>query len=157
MENRDLIQLSLGASHQIVKQTLSEISDEEARRMPNTTLSPIIWQVGHLAAANWNFIQRVGGTSAVTLPEHYLALFKPGTGGAADYPPLSEVVKTFDDTHEALMRVVAEANLDAANEGPRGSWNNVAGAFAFSNVHRWYHIGKITSLRALLGKPRLFG
>ena len=29
--------------------------------------------------------------------------------------------------------------------------------FAFSNNHRWYHIGKITTLRALLGKPRLFG
>ena len=157
MENRDLIQHSLGASHQIVKQTLSEISDEEARRMPNATLAPIIWQVGHLATANCNFMQRVGATSATTLPEHYLALFKSGTGGAADYPPLSEVVKAFDDTHEALMRVAAEADLDASNEGPRGLWNNVAGAFAFSNVHRWYHIGKITSLRALLGKPRLFG
>jgi len=157
VENRDLILHSLGASHQVVKQMLSEISDEEARRMPNTTLSPIIWQVGHLAVANTNFIQRVGVTSATTLPERYPALFKTGTGGAADYPPLGEVVRAFEDTHEALMRVAAEANLDAPNDGPRGFWNNVAGAFAFADVHRWYHIGKITSLRALLGKPRLFG
>ena len=157
MENRDLIQHSLGGSHQVVKLMLSEISEEEARRIVNTTLSPIIWQVGHLAFANSNFIKRVGVTSATTLPERYPVLFKTGTGGAADYPPLIEVVQAFDDTHEALMRVVAEANLDAPNEGPRGFWNNVAGAFAFSNAHRWYHIGKMTSLRALLGKPRLFG
>ena len=157
MDNRTLIQRSLGASHQIVKQTLSEVSDEDARRIPVTTLSPIVWQVGHLAVSNMNFIQRAGVTSTTTLPEPYTTLFKTGTGGAADYPPLDEVVKAFDDTHEALMRVAAEVNLEAPNEGPRGLWNNVAGAFAFSNSHRWYHIGKIASLRALLGKPRLFG
>ena len=157
MDTRTLIQQSLGASHQIVKQTLGEVSDEDARRIAGTMLSPIVWQVGHLAVSNTNFIQRAGVTSTTTLPERYPALFKTGTGGAADYPPLGEVVKAFDDTHEALMRVAAEIDLEAPTEGPRGLWSNVAGAFAFSNAHRWYHIGKIASLRALLGKPRLFG
>ena len=157
MDTRSLIQNSLGASHQIVKQTLSEVSDEEARRMPDATLSPIVWQLGHLAVSNMNFIQRAGATSATALPERYPGLFKTGTGGTADYPSLTEVVKAFDDSHDALMRVAAEVNLEAPNEGPRGLWSDVAGAFAFSNVHRWYHIGKVASLRALLGKPRLFG
>jgi hypothetical protein len=29
--------------------------------------------------------------------------------------------------------------------------------FVVAGGHRWYHIGKITSLRALLGKPRILG
>ena len=157
MDSRALLQNQLSTSHQIVKQCVTDIADGETGRQPAGSLSPVIWQVGHLAVSNVNFITRAGATSGPELPERYIALFKTGTGGAAAYPPFAEVMKAFDDTHEALMRVVAEANLDTPAEGPRGIWKNVGEAFAFSNAHRWYHIGKINSLRALLGKPRLFG
>jgi DinB family protein len=157
MDNRTLLQQQLGVSHQIIKQCLSDVSDDDARRMPNPTLSPIIWQVGHLAVINARFIQGAGAAPPPTLPANYPDLFKTGTGGKAAYPPVDGVVRAFDDTHEALMRVVAEAKLDTPSEGPRGLWKNTAEMFGFSNTHRWYHIGKITTLRALLGKPRLFG
>ena len=55
------------------------------------------------------------------------------------------------------MRTVSEARLETPAEGPRGLWKNYSEMFSFANTHRWYHIGKITSLRALLAKPRLFG
>lgn len=157
MDTRALIQQQLTTSHQILKYCVSDISDEDARRMPDATLSPVIWQVGPLAAANAHIMQRAGIAPAPSLPATYPDLFKPGTGGKADYPPLDAVTRVFDATHEALMRVVAEADLDTPNEGPRGLWKNVAEMFGFSNTHRWYHIGKVSSLRALLGKPRLFG
>jgi hypothetical protein len=157
MDDRALLQQQLAASHQIVKQCLGDISEDEARRMPNPTLSPIIWQVGHLAVSNANFIQRAGAAPATSVPANYPDLFKTGTGGKAEYPPLAAVMGVFDSTHGALMRAVAEAKLDSPNEGPRGLWKNQAEMYGFSNTHRWYHIGKINSLRALLGKPRLFG
>ncbi len=157
MDNRTLLQQQLGVSHQIVKHCLSDISDDDSRRMPNATLSPVIWQLGHLALTHVNFIRRANVTPTISLPENYPDLFKTGTGGKADYPPLDAVARAFDDTHEALMRVVAEVKLDTPNEGPRGVWNDLAEMFGFSNTHRWYHIGKINTLRALLGKPRLFG
>jgi DinB superfamily len=157
VDDRALLQHQLTANHQIVKHCLSDISDDEARRMPNATLSPVIWQVGHLAVVNASFTQRAGTTPTASLPANYPDLFKTGTGGEADYPSLEAVARAFDATHEAVMRVVAEVNLDAPNEGPRGLWKNVAEMIGFSNTHRWYHIGKIMSLRALLGKPRLFG
>lgn len=157
MDARALLQRQLAASHQIVKHCLSDISDDEARRMPNATLSPVIWQVGHLAVVNASFTQRGGAAPTALLPANYPDLFKTGTGGKGDYPSLETVAGAFDATHEAVMRVVAEVNLDAPNEGPRGLWKNVAEMIGFSNTHRWYHIGKIMSLRALLGKPRLFG
>ena len=88
------------------------------------------------------------------------SLFKTGSGGAADYPPLSEVVRAFDETQEALAHAAAEATLETPIEVPAGRprvFTNIAEMFSFADAHRWYHIGKITSLRALLGKPRLFG
>lgn len=156
MDDRALLQQQLAVSHQIVKHCLSDLSDDDLRQMPQA-LSPVIWQVGHLAVTNMSFIQRAGATPATSLPGNYPDLFKTGTGGKADYPQMEGVVRAFDDTHEALMRVIAEAKLDSPNEGPRGLWKNQAEMFGFSNTHRWYHIGKITSLRALLSKPRLFG
>ena len=125
--------------------------------MPNPSLSPIIWQVGHLANSNAGFMKRAGMTSAVALPDGFGDLFKGGSGGQAAYPPLETVVRVLDDTHGALLGALGGVDLDAANEGPRGLWKNVGGLLGFMNAHRWYHIGKITSLRALLGKPRLFG
>jgi len=157
MDDRALIHQQLGASRGILQHSVGDISDDEARRISIPTLSPIIWQVGHLAVTNVGFIKRAGIESIPSLPAAYRGLFESGTGGAADYPPLEAVMRVFDDTHEALLGAVAAADLDAANEGPRGVWNNVSELFAFSVTHRWYHIGKINSLRALLGKPRLFG
>jgi uncharacterized damage-inducible protein DinB len=160
MDDRALIQHQLVTSHQIVKNCLGDITEAEASKLPEAILAPVIWQVGHLAIANKNFIERAGGTSTTALPERYAALFKTGTGGTADYPPLSEVVNAFDETHEALARAVAEAKLETPIEVPPGRprvFNNLGEMFSFADAHRWYHIGKITSLRALLGKPRLFG
>ena len=155
MDARALLQEQLAGSQQVLTYSLGEISDQDARRMPNPTLSPIIWQIGHLANTNVSFLKRAGVTASV--PANYPELFKGGSGGAAAYPPLEEVVRVSDDTHGALMAALAEADLSAANEGPRGMWNNLGGMYAFVNAHRWYHVGKITTLRALLEKPRLFG
>lgn len=160
MDDRALIQHQLATSHQIVKTSLGDITEAEASKLPETILAPVIWQVGHLAFSNKAFIERAGATPAAVLPERYAALFKTGTGGAADYPPLGEVVKAFDETHDALVRTVAEAKLETPIEVPPGRprvFTNLGEMFSFADAHRWYHIGKITSLRALLGKPRLFG
>ena len=151
-----LIREQLVVTQQFLKRCLSDISDDESRRMPDATLSPIIWQVGHLAAINSYLVRRVGGAAAAE-PARYRELFKTGTGGSAAYPPLDAIVAACDSTHEALVRALAEANLDAPNESSAGFWKDVGGLFSFANSHRWYHIGKITSLRALLGKGRLFG
>ena len=160
MDKRTLIQHQLATSLQILKASVGDIGGAEAIALPEAKLAPIVWQVGHLAVSNASFIQRAGAAPSPELPERYSALFKTGTGGAADYPALSEVVKSFEETHEALVRAVTEANLDTPIEVPAGRprvFTNVGEMFSFADAHRWYHIGKITSLRALLGKPRLFG
>lgn len=155
MDDRALIQQQLALSHRLLKHTLSDISDEDARRIPLPAVSPIVWQAGHLAFVNNNFAGRSAGRGGV--PEKYAALFATGTGGPADYPRLDAVLAVLDESQQALLGAVAEADLMIAREGPFGAWKNVAEMFAFSNSHYWYHIGKITTLRALLGKPRLFG
>ena len=156
MYSRALLTDKLRASHQALKACLADLSGDESQRIPSAAQAPpIIWHVGHVAVMN-AYIARMAGTAeSPVLPTEYAELFKMETGGAADYPPLAAVTRALDKTHEAVERAVAEANLDAPFEGPGERWTTLEGMFVFAHNERWYHIGAITSIRALLGKPSL--
>jgi hypothetical protein len=125
------------------------ITAEEARRIV-MGLAPIVWQVGHLAVVDATYAQRGGGTYAA--PAHYGDLFKPGTGGSAEYPPLEEVWAVFSDAHRALLKIVDEADLAKPLEHPAGAYTSIGGMLVYACYHRGYHVGKVGTLRALLGK-----
>lgn len=55
-----------------------------------------------------------------------------------------------------LRQLALEGDLTQRIEGVR-SYRSVGEALLFLTYHRGYHIGKITTLRALLGKQRVFG
>jgi uncharacterized damage-inducible protein DinB len=152
VEPKDLLRYALEATRDRVIRCLEDLSEEEARRVVQG-LSPVVWQVGHLAQADGVLLRRAGAPAPV--PEAYAALFGPGTGGQADYPPLSQVRTVFETTHEALLRLLDGAALERPVDAPH--YRSVGEMLAFSAYHRGYHIGKMATLRALLGKPRLFG
>jgi DinB superfamily len=157
MDDRALIQYQLALTHRYVGRCVGDLSDADAVRRPGGLLAPAVWHVGHLALADLKFLEVAGVAPAIAVPDGYAALFRPGAGGEAEYPVLAEVTETFSGTHDALARAVAEADLDRALDNSPGTFATAAEMFSFTAAHRWYHIGKITSLRAFLGKPRLFG
>jgi hypothetical protein len=81
--------------------------------------------------------------------------FKAGTGGPADYPSLGQVWEAFDRGHSTLVEAARSADMTRPVEGPM--YANVGEMLIYASVHRGYHIGKMTTLRALLNKPILFG
>lgn len=143
----------LTATHTRIHRCLADLTDEEARRSPMAGLAPIIWQVGHLAWADSNMAHRVDGSS--TAPDAYTDLFKTGTGGEAAYPPLAEVKEVLDRAQQSLEAAARAA--DPATPLEARNYSNVGEMLVFVSYHRGYHIGKMTTLRALLKKPRLFG
>ena len=148
-----MVRLQLQRSHERVQRCLADLSEEDAQRCPLPRLSPIVWQVGHLALYDGRAVQKAG--TVWTGPEAYERLFLAGTGGPAGYPPIWQVRETFDRTHSAILRIAEEADLARPVEGQM--YTNVGGMLIFACVHRGYHIGKMTTLRALLDKPVLFG
>ncbi len=153
MDINAMISQQLDLSHERVKRCVADLTDEEARRVLAGMLTPVIWQLGHLAVVDAGVVQRGGGS--YTVPPRYVDLFKQGTGGQADYPPLEEVSATFDGAQWALLTVAREADYTKPVEAR--AYTNVGEMLIFVNQHRGYHIGKMTTLRALLTKPRLFG
>lgn len=147
---------SINTTHDRVQLCTADLTDEEAARVV-AGLTPMIWQLGHitLIEAGWTKLAGV----PVELPQSYKAFFSIGTGGAAAYPPLAEMREAFEATHQALLKAAATADYAAPIPGAseRLSYSNVGELMVSACVHRGYHIGKMTTLRALLGKPRLFG
>lgn len=149
---RELIVYGLESSFTRVLRCVEDITDDEARAMPHG-LSPILWQLGHLVASDAGYLRRAGGR--VEPPAGYAGLFATGTGGAADYPPLGEVRAVFEAVQRGLLEAARTADLALPVEGR--SYRTVGEVLTFTPYHRGYHIGKMTTLRALLGKIRLFG
>jgi len=151
MITRGMVTQQLDLYHARLQRALEGITEEEGRRVLAGCLAPIVWQVGHLAVADALWVQRGGGSYAVQ--PRYSDLFKPGTGGEAQYPALGEVWSAFTGAHRALRAVAEEADLDRPLEHPAGAYTSVGGMLIYACYHRGYHAGKMGTLRALLGKP----
>lgn len=156
MDARGYVTHLLNLSHSRVREAIDGVSDTEARRVLAGKLTPIVWQVGHLALVDSTYVGRSGGESPV--PARYTELFKQGSGGEQNYPSLSEVWNVFDTTHRAL----ADRAAGAAYETPvppsvtaPPAYKTVGEMLLYASYHRGYHIGKIMSLRGLLGKAVL--
>ena len=151
MDVRALVKQALAGGMGLMERALADLSEEEAAQRPHG-LAPIVWQVGHLAASEARLIKNLSGVD-VSLPANYGELFARGSSGEGPFPPLSEVRAAFARGQEELLKI-AEGDLSRAVDGGP-LYSNVAGALFFADRHRWYHLGKIMTLRGLLGKPRL--
>ncbi len=141
----------LGRSHARLGRALEGITEEQACRRPTAQLAPIVWQVGHLAFVEAIFARR--GGSSCDLPTRYSDLFKPGTGDHAEYPPLAEAWAAFSEVHRAMLKLATETDPAKPVAFPTNAFSSCGGMLIFACQHRNYHIGKIATLRALLGKP----
>jgi hypothetical protein len=156
MDVRTAIQFQLQRTHERVQQCLADLSADEARRSPLLRLSPVVWQVGHVTFYDALYVDRAGvGPAVPAIPNEYEQLFKAGTGGQAEYPPIDQVWKVFDRTNAALHAIAERGDLAQPVEGQL--YKDVGSMLLFACVHRNYHIGKMATLRALLDKPVLFG
>ncbi len=150
---KDFMLHQLGFSHGILLKLVGDLSEEEAQRSPTGTLSPIVWQIGHSAAIDAFFASLAGRSCAV--PAGFAELFGRRTGGVRPYPPLSDVRPVLETVNQALATVVESMDLTEKVVGGPEIFRNRGDVVAFVGVHRGYHMGKIATLRALLGKPRL--
>jgi len=153
MDAASMVRRGLESTYDRLQRCVADLTDEEAGQMLAGQLTGATWQLGHTVLVDAAVIKRAGGTSAV--PDAYGDLFKMGSGGQALYPPLADVRKALDGTQAALLHLAATADYGTPVEGQ--NYLNVGEMLVFNCVHRGYHIGKLTTLRALLRKQRLFG
>ncbi|MDQ7849053.1 MAG: DinB family protein [Armatimonadota bacterium] len=150
---RKLVAEMLEGTLQRVHRGLTDISEEDARARPQG-LAPIVWQVGHIALVDARALVRSG--VPVEIPPAFEPLFTAGSGEEADYPLLASVLPVLEGVNDRLRQLALEGDLARKVEGTH-SYATAGEALLFLLYHRGYHIGKIATLRALLGKGRVFG
>ena len=153
MDAKGYVTKMLDLSHGRVREAIDGVSDAEARRVRAGNFTPIFGHVGHRSRVDGVYVRRAGVESPV--PARYTELFKQGSGGEQDYPPLSDVRTVFDETHKALMDRAAGANYEGPIDAPGSAYKTVGEMLLYASFHRGYHTGKIMSLRGLLGKNPL--
>ncbi|NLG69025.1 MAG: DinB family protein [Firmicutes bacterium] len=132
---------------------LDDMSDDELRARPHG-LAPALWQVGQVALSDARLARRAG--AAVDLPEAWSTLFSRGTSGEGDLPSRAEVIRLFREVNDRVLDLCA-GDLARTVETAAGRTDTLGNRLAFHVFHRGYHYGKLMTLRALLGKPRLLG
>jgi len=149
---RDVLLNDVARTNSIFLRTLGDLTEDEMQRSMAGGLSPVIWQVGHVAVSDAFFARLCG--SDVTVPEGLDVLFGRGTGGAKPYPSFAEIKPVYERVQSALEAIVQSAEMGRAVESK--NFKTVADALGFNCFHRGYHIGKICTLRALMGRQPLF-
>ncbi len=150
----ETLRYGLTATHERIGKVLDDLTDDDARRQPAPGLAPIIWQAGHIALYDVLFARRVDEQSVA--PAGFEEVFTAGTGGEpASYPSLSSVRAAVDAAQRALVAIAAAHSASTPIDSPR--YQTVGELLTFAVYHRGYHVGKITTLRAMLKKARMFG
>jgi hypothetical protein len=149
---RDIFLMEINRTNRILLRTLEDLSADELQRSPVSGLSPVIWQVGHVAATDAYFARMCGAD--VTLLEEFTGLFGRNSGGAKPYPGLADVKPVYEMGQQTLEALSQSAEMGRAIESK--NFKTVADALSFNCFHRGYHIGKICTLRALMGRQPLF-
>lgn len=151
MNWNQVVRQQLMSGFALIEKSLADLSPEEAVQRPHG-LTPIVWQVGHLALTDARITKQLSGGDLL-VPEDYEKLFARGTSGEGSFPPLSSVLEAFRRVQEKLLQLAEEDLARPAEGGP--FYSTVGEALLFLDKHRWYHIGKIMTLRGLLNKPQL--
>jgi uncharacterized damage-inducible protein DinB len=149
MDARAYVRFALTLTHDRLHEAIQDVSEADARRVLAGRLSPIVWQIGHVAFVDGRNVGRAGGESPA--PAHYANLFNQGTGGEQDYPTLKEAWTVFDAAHRALVDRAAGTDYQAPIDSP--NYKTVGDMLVHTVYHRGYHLGKIMTLRSFLGKP----
>lgn len=150
------------------KHTLAQVEDLTPAEMmfqPRPGLNHATWLLGHIIFSENNLILRWCAGESL-MPEEYSKLFAIRTKPRSDpslYPAKETLLSTLAQVHARALEVVkglSPAELDERPQGyeemPQGAqahfWSKAACIYGHA-VHEAGHVGQITLLRRLLGKP----
>lgn len=146
----DIIKVQLTNSAGRLLESIDDVSDQEAVARPEG-LVPIAWHVGHLTLYDRVLLNRAG--LGVPIPDGYEDRFRKGSRGEGPFPSLVELRATFLESQHLLLELSGQTDLHSQPVTDSRGYANIAEGLAWMHYHRGYHVGKIMTLRSLLGKP----
>ncbi len=144
-------------------QFLDDLNEADWFWTPPGFVTHIGWQVAHIAASQYGLcLFRLRGRTAedeTLIPQTFWDSFKIGSkpvAGAENNPPVGTILGVFDAMQEQVLSELADKTdeeVDMPLEKPHPAFTSVLGAIEYSPLHELIHVGQITLLRRLMGKP----
>jgi len=149
-------------ARQYTQQLIADIDDEDWFRIPDSGVSHVAWQVGHLAMAQYMLtLFRLRGKRAedeAMISKTFIRTFLKGTTPVSDadkYPAAKEIREVFHRVHETVIKELAvfpPEDLDEKVVEPYVGYETRLGSLLFCAAHEMLHAGQIGALRRQLGK-----
>jgi hypothetical protein len=144
-------------------QFLDDLTDAEWFWTPPGFVTHIAWQVAHIAASQYGLcLFRMRGRTdedEQLIPQNFWDNFKIGSipvAGAENNPSVATVRAVFDGVQAQVLAELADKTdeqLDVPLEKPHPAFTTVLGGIEYSPMHELIHVGQITLLRRMMGKP----
>jgi hypothetical protein len=147
-----------------LKLTLADFTDEEMLVRPVPAANHALWQIGHLAVTERQFLAEAAGESAAPpIPTGWADCFSADTVRNDDpttLPTKQEVLGFFETVRGATaawVRSLSPADLQRPTSGPMASFAPTVGHLCvLFSVHTAMHLGQFQVIRRKLNKPVLF-
>lgn len=150
-------------ARQYTTQFLDDLNDEDWWWTPPGFTTHIAWQVAHVAASQYALcLFRLRGrteSDESLIPQAFWDNFKIGStpvAGAENNPSIATIRAVFDNVQAQVLTELAARTDDEVNvplPQPHPAFSTVLGAIEYSPMHELVHVGQITLLRRLMGKP----
>ena len=148
-------------AHHYTLRLLDGLAEGDWFRQPTDGVSHIAWQLGHLAMAEYALTMiRIRGKEPDDerfISGAFFKTFKKGTTpvpDAASYPPVAEIVATYDAVHRQAMDELAnysDDELDVKLPEPHAVFDTKLGSIFFCASHEMLHAGQIGLIRRSIG------
>jgi hypothetical protein len=144
-------------------QFLDDLSEAEWFWTPPGFVTHVGWQVAHIAASQYGLcLFRLRGRTVedeALIPQTFWDNFKIGStpvAGTENNPSVATIKGVFDNMQAQVLRELAERTdeqVDVPLEKPHPAFSTMLGGIEYSPMHELIHVGQITLLRRLMGKP----
>ena len=161
-EKIDIAVRQIEFARQYTQGMIEEVRDDEWFRQVGECPTHLAWQVGHLAMAQYGLTMlRIRGKEPEDeeiVSKSFLRAFKKGSQpvfDASQYPPIGEILSTFNRVHKQSLEELSKYNDDDLTEKlpmPHAVFETKLGSIFFCSVHEMLHNGQIGLLRRMLGK-----
>ena len=154
--------LAIEYSRRFASAMIDAIPADQYCHQPFPGANHALWTLGHLAAADAFFLERIGGTPDerfARLQGQFFIGSKP-SGNLAEYPPVEEVRRWFDEARANLVAHYRSLSEEQLAQPLPEQWQRMAanpGALlARISVHESSHAGQLMVVRKSLGLPPVF-
>ena len=159
MSLKEDVKKSLENNTGSLKMFLKDINEEESLARPDQNINHIRWIVGHIVVHAEMMLKILKGN--MEMPEGWDNMFAYKSqllDDTSQYPSMKELLDKYDDIYNSMYARLENMSDEELKQEFGEFWGKKeirSNGIQWLGKHEYYHMGQITLIRKMLGKPTL--